>query len=57
MNYRQLNGEDRRVLAALRSVGVSQAGIARQLMRHRSTVFKDRDSQAFPLSNYFVFCR
>ena len=41
MNYRQINGEERSALAALRSVGVSQAEIARKLGRHRSTVWRE----------------
>ena len=36
MNYRQLNAEERSVLAALRSVGLSNAEIARELGRHRA---------------------
>ncbi len=38
MNYRQLNAEERSVLAAMRTLGLSQAEIARKLGRHRSTI-------------------
>ena len=41
MNYRQLNAEERSVLAALRSVGLNNAQIARELGRHRSTVGRE----------------
>jgi transposase, IS30 family len=41
MKYRQLNAEERSALAALRTVGLSKAEIARQLGRHRSTVGRE----------------
>ena len=41
MRYRQLKGEERSVLAALRLVGLKQAEIARELGRHRSTVSRE----------------
>ena len=41
MNYRQLNAEERSVLAALRRVGLNNAQIARELGRHRSTVGRE----------------
>jgi IS30 family transposase len=41
MKYRQLNAEERGVLAALRTLGLSRAEIARQLGRHRSTVGRE----------------
>jgi IS30 family transposase len=41
MNYHQLKGEERSVLAALRNVGLNQAEIARELGRHRSTVWRE----------------
>ena len=46
MNYRQLNAEERSALAALRSVGLSKAEIARQLGRHRSTVGRELQRNA-----------
>ena len=48
MNYRQLNGEERSVLAALRTLGLNQAEIARQLGRHRSTVGRELKRNAAP---------
>ena len=48
MNYRQLNAEERSALAALRSVGVSKAEIARELGRHRSTVGRELKRNAAP---------
>ena len=41
MNYRQLNAEERSVLAALRTEGLSVAEIARHLGRHRSTIWRE----------------
>src|SRR4051812_18237742 len=37
VKYRQLNAEERSVLAALRTLGLSQAEIAGQMGRHRSS--------------------
>ena len=41
MKYRQLNAEERSVLAALRTLGLSQAEIAREMGRHRSTIGRE----------------
>src|SRR5215210_476396 len=41
MTYRQLSPEERYMLAALRRQGLNQAGIARSLGRHRSTVCRE----------------
>ena len=48
MKYRQLNAEERSALAALRSVGLNQAEIARELGRHRSTVGRELRRNAAP---------
>jgi IS30 family transposase len=48
MNYRQLNAEERSALAALRSVGFSQAEIAQELGRHRSTVWRELRRNSAP---------
>ena len=48
MNYRQLNAEERSVLAALRRLGLSQAEMARQLGRHRSTVGRELKRNSAP---------
>ena len=48
MKYRQLNAQERSVLAALRSVGLSNAEIARELGRHRSTVGRELKRNAAP---------
>ena len=48
MNYEQLNAEERSVLAALRTVGLSKAEIARQMGRHRSTVGRELQRNAAP---------
>jgi len=48
MNDRQLNAEERSALAALRSVGLSKAEIARELGRHRSTVGRELRRNASP---------
>ena len=41
MKYRQLNGEERSALAALRVQGMSLAEIGRYLGRHRSTLWRE----------------
>ena len=41
MKYRQLCGEERSVVAALRRVGLKPAAIGRELGRHRSTVTRE----------------
>ena len=41
MNYRPFNAEERRALAALRTLGLNQAEIARELGRQRSTVGRE----------------
>jgi IS30 family transposase len=48
MKKRQLNAEERSALAALRSVGLSKAEIARKLGRHRSTVGRELQRNAAP---------
>ena len=48
MKYRQLNAEERSALAALRSVGLNQAEIARELGRHWSTVRRELRRNAAP---------
>ena len=48
MKYRQLNGEERSVLGALRVVGLKPAEIARELGRHRSTVSRELKRNAAP---------
>jgi len=48
MNYRQLNAQERSVLAALRTVGLSKAEIARELGRHRSTVGRELKRNCAP---------
>lgn len=48
MNYRQLNAEERSVRAALRTLGLSQAEIARELGRHRSTVGRELKRNCAP---------
>ena len=53
MNYRQLNGEERSALAALRSVGLNQAEIARELGRHRSTVGRELKRNAAPHEGWY----
>lgn len=41
MKYRQLNAQERSVLAALRTMGLTKAEIARELGRHRSTIGRE----------------
>ena len=53
MKYRQLNAEERSVLAALRTVGLSKAEIARQLGRHRSTVGRELQRNAAPHDGWY----
>lgn len=53
MNYRQLNAEERSVLAALRTLGLSNAEIARQLGRHRSTVGRELQRNAAPHDGWY----
>ena len=57
MNYRQLNGEERSGLAALRSMGVSQAEIGRQLGRHRSTVWRELKRNAAAYDGWYRCAR
>ncbi len=53
MKYRQLNAEERSVLAALRTVGLSNAEIARQLGRHRSTVGRELQRNCAPHDGWY----
>ena len=53
MKYRQLNGEERSVLAALRRVGLKPAEIARELGRHRSTVSRELKRNAAPYDGWY----
>ena len=53
MKYRQLNAEERSALAALRSVGLNNAEIARELGRHRSTVGRELKRNAAPHDGWY----
>src|SRR5258708_22857220 len=53
MKYRQLNGEERSVLAALRLVGLKPAEIGRELGRHRSTVSRELKRNAAPYDGWY----
>jgi IS30 family transposase len=57
MNYRQLNAEERSVLAALRTVGLNQAQSARQLGRQRSTVSRELKRNAAPHDGWYRAAR
>jgi len=48
MKYRQLTAEERSALAALRSLGLNKAEIARELGRHRSTVGRELKRNSAP---------
>ena len=48
MNYRQLNAEERRVLAALRTLGLNNAEIGREMGRHRSTIGRELKRNCAP---------
>jgi len=48
MKYRQLNAEERSALAALRTLGLNKAEIARELGRHRSTVGRELKRNSAP---------
>jgi len=57
MKYRQLNAEERSVLAALRSLGLSQAEIGRELGRHRSTVGRELKRNCAPYDGWYRAAR
>jgi IS30 family transposase len=57
MNYRQLNAEERSVLAALRTMGLSRAEMARQMGRHRSTVGRELKRNAAPYDGWYRAAR
>ncbi len=48
MSYKQLNGEERSALAALRTAGMGKAEIGRQLGRHRRTMGRELRRNAAP---------
>jgi IS30 family transposase len=53
MKYVQINAEERSALAALRTAGLSRAQIARQLGRHRSTVWRELKRNASPYDGWY----
>lgn len=53
MKYRQLNGEERSALAALRRIGLNHSEIARELGRHRSTVGRELKRNAAPHDGWY----
>ena len=57
MNCRQLNAEERSVLAALRTMGLSRAEIGRQMGRHRSTVGRELKRTAAPYDGWYRAAR
>ena len=57
MKYRQLNAEERSALAALRTVGLNQAEIGRELGRHRSTVGRELKRNAAPYDGRYRAAR
>jgi transposase, IS30 family len=57
MKYRQLNAQERSALAALRTVGLSQAEIGRELGRHRSTVGRELKRNAAPYDGWYRAAR
>ena len=53
MKYEQLNLEERSALATLKRLGLSQAEIARQVGRHRSTVGRELRRNAAPHDGWY----